>query len=57
MAKPNRKSRQGVHTQTTKNAGCTCYICHAAGNRTAKMVPMNDGEVLVCRSCRQANGL
>ncbi len=57
MAKRNRKSRQGVHTHTQQHAGESCFICKADGNRTSKEVPMNGSTVLVCRPCRQANGL
>lgn len=57
MAKRNRKSRQGVHIHTQQNAGGSCYICKASANRTSKEVPMNGSTILVCRPCRQANGL
>ena len=58
MAKSNRKSRQGVHSHTPKNADCSCFICKAAGNRTFKQVALTINKlVMVCRSCRQSNGL
>ena len=52
-----RKRRQAAHTHSHSNAGETCFICAAPANRTFKKVDRGQDSVLVCRPCRDKNGL
>lgn len=52
-----RKRRQAAHSHSHTHAGETCFICAAPANRTSKYVDKGQDKVLVCRSCRDKNGL